>query len=162
MNNGLFWSGDANLVVNSSAELDTDADVNGAIGLHSKVMEQIEIANAIAGRKAIIYYGANIIPVINGLFGSSPVPVKSVIQDSLGANVSQINLPAALTPASSHGFLVVNLDQVKMHYTVLPKLKAQGVNEEKMYSWHNFLMGSCMLELLSPGAITKQALTLEA
>jgi hypothetical protein len=39
--------------------------------------------------------------------------------------------------------MIVNLDQVKLHYTALPKLKAQGVNEEKMYSWHNFIMGSC-------------------
>jgi hypothetical protein len=57
VNNGLFWSGDSNLIVNGSAELDTDADTNGAIGLHSKVMEQAEIANAIAGRKIVIFYG---------------------------------------------------------------------------------------------------------
>jgi hypothetical protein len=62
VNNGLFWSGDSNLIVNSSAELDTDADAGGAIGLHAKVMEQAEIANAIAGRKIVIFYGANIIP----------------------------------------------------------------------------------------------------
>lgn len=163
VNNGLFWSGDSNLVVNNSAELDTDADANGAIGLHAKVMEQAEIANALDGEKVVIYYGANIVPIANGLFASNPVSVRQVIQDSLGAGYrGSINLPAALTPSSNHGFMIVNLSQVKLHYTTLPKLKAQGVNEEKMYSWHNFLMGSCMLELLASGAVIKQPLTVEA
>ncbi len=162
VNNGLFWSGDANLVVNGSEELDTDADVNGAIGLHQKVMAQAEVANAVAGRKIVIFYGANIIPIANGLFASSPQSVKAVIQASLGAGYAgSINLASNLTPASNHGFMIVNLDQIKLHYTTLPKLAAQGVNEEKMYSWHNFLMGSCMLELLSSGAIIKQPLTVE-
>jgi hypothetical protein len=31
-----------------------------------------------------------------------------------------------------------------------------------MYSWHNFIMGSCMLELLASGAVIKQPLTVEA
>ncbi len=163
VNNGLFWSGDTNLIVNSSAELDTDADANGAIALHAKVMEQAEIANAVAGRKVIIFYGANIVPIVNGLFAASPRSVKQVLQESLGEGFSRpINLLSNLTPASSHGFMIVNLDQVKMHYTTLPQLKAQGVNEEKMYTWHNFLMGSAMLELLASGAVIKQPLTVEA
>lgn len=161
VNNGLFWSGDANLVVNSSVELDTDADTNGCIALHSKIMEQLEIANAIAGRKAVIFYGANIIPIVNGLFSADPVPFKRVIKES-APEASFINMHASITPASSHGFLIANLDQIKMHYTTLPQLKAQGVNDEKMYSWHNFLMGSMMLELLASGAVIKQPLTVEA
>lgn len=162
INNGLFWSADANYVVNGSAEVDTDADANGCIGLHSKVMEQLEIASAVAGRKAVIFYGSNVVPVVNGLFASQPVPFKSVLQDSMGDNVSMFNLASAITPASQHGFMIVNYDQVKLHYTTLPQLKAQGVNEEKMYSWHNFLMGSCMLEVLAYGAVIKQPITFEA
>lgn len=163
VNNGLFWSGDSNLVVNSSAELDTDADANGAIALHAKVMEVAETAGVISGNKVVIYYGSNIIPIANGLFASSPSSVKQAIQESLGAGYERsVNLPSSLTPASNHGFMIVNLDQVKLHYLTLPKLAAQGVNEEKMYSWHNFLMGSCMLELLAPGAVIKQPLTVEA
>lgn len=161
INNGLFWSGDANLVVNSSAELDTDADTGGAIGLHAKVLEQAEIANSVAGRKMVVFYGSNIIPIVNGLFQSNPMSVKKVIQDSLGAGYSTLNLPASITPASNHGFMIINMDQLKLHYSILPSLKSQGVNDEKMYSWHNFLMGSCMVEILASGAITKQPLTVE-
>jgi hypothetical protein len=71
-------------------------------------------------------------------------------------------MPQAVTPASSHGWLIANLDQVKLHYTSLPQLKDQGVNAEKMYSWHNFLMGSCMLEVLADQAVIKQPVTIEA
>ncbi len=162
VNNGLFWSGDSHLVVNGSEELDTDADVNGAIALHQKVVAQAEIANATAGRKMVIFYGANVVPIANGLFASNPVPVRRVILDSLGAGYSAMNLASTLTPASQHGFMIVNLDQVKLHWCAIPKLKDQGINAEKMYSWHNFLMGSCMLELLRPGSIIKQPLTVES
>lgn len=162
INNGLFWSGDANLVVNGSAELDTDAETTGAGGLYSKVMEQLEIANAIGGRKAVIFYGSNIVPIANGLLSSSNVPFKRVMKEAAGEGVSLINMASSVTPASNHGFMIVNLDQVKLHYTSLPSLKAQGVNEEKMYAWHNFLMGSCMLEVLVSGAMIKQPLTVEA
>ncbi len=162
VNNGLFWSGDSNLLVNGSHELDTDADANGAIALHSEVMAAAEAANAIDGRKLVIFYGSNIIPIVNGLFASSSNSVKKMIQDSLGAGYNVLNLASSLTPASNHGFMIVNMDQIKMHYSLLPALQAQGVNEEKMYSWHNFLMSNCMLEILAYGAITKQPLTVEA
>jgi len=162
VNNGVFWSADANYVVNGSAEVDTDADVGGLIGLHSKVMEQAEVANAISGRKAVIYYGSTVVGAVNGLFAASSQSFKQVMGASLGAGYSQINLPSALTPSSNYGFLIVNLDQVKLHYTTLPKLMAQGVNEEKMHSWHNFLMGSMAVEVLAPGAIIKQPITFEA
>jgi hypothetical protein len=162
-NNGLFWSGDGNLTVNGSYQLLKATDAGHAVDLHSKVMEQAELANVVAGRKVVIYYGTNIVPIVNGLFASYPGSVKARIQESLGQGYApSINLHPNLTPASNHGFMIVNLDQIKLHYTTLPTLKAQGVNEENMYSWHNFLTGSCMTELLTLGAVTKQPLTLEA
>jgi hypothetical protein len=161
VNNGLFWSGDSNYTLNGSDEMDTDADANGCIALHAKVMQQMEIANQVAGRKAVIFYGSNVIPVVNGLFAAQPVPFKRVLQESLGDGTSVINLNSGITPSSNHGFMIVNFDQVKLHYTSLPQLKAQGINEEKMYSWHNFLMGSCMLEILAQYAVIKQPLTFE-
>ena len=71
-------------------------------------------------------------------------------------------MPTAVTPAGVQGWIVVNLDQIKFHYTVLPNLKAQGVNDEKMYTWHNFLMGSCMVEVLAENGIIHQPATFEA
>jgi hypothetical protein len=161
-NNGLFWSGDTNLTVNGSGEVQTDDD-SGQIDLHTKVMAAAETANALAGRKVVIFYGSTIIPIANSLHVSSSRSVRAVLQEALGAGYApSINLASNLTPSSNYGFMIVNLDQIKLHYTALPTLKAQGVNEEKMYSWHNFLTGSCMLELLAAGAVTKQPLTVEA
>ena len=65
-------------------------------------------------------------------------------------------MPADVTPASEDGWLIANRSQVKLHYTTLPGLKAQGVNEEKMYSWHNFLMGSSMVDVMAADAIIRQ------
>lgn len=162
VNNGLFWSADPNYVVNGSAEVDTDADAGGLIGLHSKIMEQAEIANDVDGRKLVIYYGSTVISAVNGLFAASSQSFKSVMGASLGANYSQINLPSGLTPASNYGFLIINMDQIKLHLTTLPKLMGQGVNEEKMHSWHNFVMGSMMAEVLAYKGIIKQPITFEA
>lgn len=160
VNNGLFWSGDENHTTNSSHEVDTDADP--LIGLHAKVIEQAQIANQIEGQKAVIFYGSNVLPYVGGLFAASNNPFKRVLSESLGAGWSLVEMPTAVTPSSAHGFLIVNLSQTKLHYTTLPQLAAQGVNDEKMYSWHNFIMGSCMVDVLVPNGVIKQPITFEA
>lgn len=160
VNNGLFWSGDPNHVTESSDEIDTDADP--LIGLHANVMQQVEAADQIAGRKVIIFYGTTVLPYFDSVYAASSRPFKSVLQEVLGSNYSLAKMPSAVTPNGAAGYIIANLDQVKLHYTALPALKAQGINEEGMYSWHNFLMGSCMLEVLASGAVIKQPLTFEA
>lgn len=159
VNNGLFWSGDSNHTTESSVEIDTDAD--SLIDLHAKVLQNAEDADQIAGRKVVIFYGSSILPLFDGVYAASSQPFKRVLGEVLGANYSMVKMPNAVTPSGANGWIIANLDQVKLHYTALPSLKAQGVNEEKMYSWHNFLMGSCMLEVLANGGIIKQPATLE-
>jgi hypothetical protein len=161
VNNGLYWSGDANYTLESSAEIDTDADP--LIGFHSKLMENVLKADLLSGRKAIIFYGDSVKPLFNGVYASSPVPYKQVLSQVLGPKgYSFFELPSAITPSSANGWIIANLDQVKTHYTALPKLKAQGVNEEAMHSWHNFMMGSFMVDVLAQNAIIRQPITLEA
>lgn len=159
VNNGLYYSGDSNHVTESSVELDTDADT--LIDLHAKVMANVKDANDIAGQKVIIFYGADIIEKVDSIYASQPVPFRRVLQESLGANYSMTKMPTAVTPSGANGWIVANMDQVKLHYTALPALKAQGINDEKMYSWHNFLMGSMMLEVLANGAVLRQPCTFE-
>lgn len=159
VNNGLFWSGDANHVTEAQATIDIDAD--SLIDLHSKVLQNVDDADQIAGRKVIIFYGTDILPLYDGVYQSSSQPFKRVLQDVLGANYSTVKMPKDVTPSGANGWIVANLDQVKLHYTTLPSLKSQGINAEKMYSWHNFLMGSCMLEVLANGAVIKQPAAME-
>ncbi len=151
INNGLFWSDDSNYNYLSTPETLTDADA-----LHTSVMETVAVAEQVAGRKAIIFYGTTCLPIFDSVYDSAPVPFKKVLADVVGPNYQLVKMPAAVTPASTNGWIIANLDQVKLHYTALPSLKAQGVNEEKMYSWHNFLMGSCMLECLTANAVVRQ------
>jgi len=158
INNGLFWSDDANWTEESSTQV---AKTSRLIDFHNKVMVTANTLNATAGRKAIIFYGSNIVPLFNSLHDSAVKAVKAGLAEVLGTNFSLIQMPAGCTPSSSHGWLGVNLDQVKLHYTVLPTLKDQGTNSEKLYHWFNFLMGSCMLECLAPNAVVKQPATLE-
>lgn len=158
-NNGLFWSGDSNWAQESSAEIDTDADP--LIDMHAKVKVNVAQADLVAGRKLILFYGSAVLAKYESIYVSSPVPFKKVLRESLDGEYSLGKIPLDVTPANSNGWIIVNLDQVKLHYTVLPQLKAQGVNSEKMYSWHNFLMGSCMLEVLASGAVIKQPATFE-
>ena len=160
VNNGLFWSADSNYVLESSAEVD---NANAWLtDLHAKIVTSKIKADLVSGRKVVIFYGADMLPKVNGLYAASAQPFKSSLQAVLGANYSIAELPADVTPSSSNGWMIVNLDQVKLHYTTLPQLKAQGVNEEKMYTWHNFLMGSMMLEVLASKAIIRQPVTFEA
>lgn len=162
VNNGLFWSNDPNYDLESSATVNGSAGADPLIDLHAKVMTSSRAADVLAGKKVIIFYGTAILPLYDGIFTSNHVSFKKILQDSLGPDYSTIKMPAGLDTQSESGWLVVNLDQVKLHYTALPSLKAQGVNDEKLYSWFNFLMGSTMLEVLAAKGVIHQPATVSS
>jgi hypothetical protein len=159
INNGLFWSDDENYTLEDSNELDTDADP--LIALHAQVMANYLSAEQLAGRKSIIFYGSSMLSYFDSVYAASSVPFKKVLAEVL-PGVALIKMPSAVTPSNTNGLIVANHDQVKLHFCGLPALKDQGVNSEKMYSWHNFLMGSMMLEVLASGGIIRQPVTFEA
>ena len=162
INNGLFWSGDANYTLETSTEVKKDGNDNYLADFHTKVMVTAQKANQVAGRKVIVFYGSNILPLFNGVFPTAVVPFKTTLQAVLGSDYTLKAMPEACTPSSSHGWLIANLDQTKTHYTVLPQLLDRGVNDEKMYAWFNFRMGSMMLEVLANNAVIRQPATLQA
>lgn len=158
INNGLFWSGDANYTLESNVDYG-DVSADPLVDLHKKMMATAAKAKLIDGQKLVIVYGSTLLPFFNGVYASNPVPFKSVISDVLGSDFAFAEMPADVTPAGANGWIMATLPQVKLHYTSLPQLKAQGVNDEKMYSWHNFLMGSCMVDVLAKNAIIRQPAT---
>lgn len=162
INNGLFWSNDANYVLESSAEVQKDADGNHLVDFVAKVMTNATTANRSAGRKLILFYGTTVLPQFYSIFPNGARSFKAALAEVLGNNYSVAEVPAAITPTSTNGWIIANLDQLRLHYTVLPKLAASGSNDEKMYDWYNFLMGSAMLEVLSSGGIVRQPATFEA
>lgn len=159
INNGLYWSNDPNYLLQSSTEL---ASTGGHLpALHASVVTQKLLADSVAGRKVIVFYGSTMLSKLCGIYDSS-VTFKSALQSAIGPNYSIVELPAEVTPATSYGFMIINLDQVKLHYTVIPSLKAQGVDERNMEVWHNFLMGSAMVEVLAYKGIIRQPHTFAA
>ena len=160
INNGLFWSGDSNFVLEGSAEVDTEADP--LIDLHAKVVASTLDANLVSGRKLLMFYGADILAMVGSLYASSPVAFTDPLSKVLGSSYQIALMPTDVTPANTNGYIIANLDQVKLHYAALPHVRNQGVNEEKMYSWHNLLMGSMMLEVKASGVLIRQPLTIES
>ncbi len=157
INNGLFFSSDANYTLEGSSAI--AAGANRLADLHAAITTSTEDANAVAGRKVLIIYGDTLIPYYNSVYASSSRAFKAVLAEVLGANYSLVTLPKAATPSGVNGWIVANLDQTKLHYTALPQLLAQGNNEEKMYLWFNFMMGSTMLEVLAKDAVIRQPIT---
>lgn len=153
INNGLYWSNDVNYLLQSSTEL---ASTGGHLpALHASIITQKLLADSVAGRKVIVFYGSTMLSKLCGIYDSS-VTFKSALQNAIGANYSIVEMPSEVTPATSYGFMILNLDQIKLHYTVAPKLSAQGVDERNMEVWHNFLMGSTMVEVLAYKGIIRQ------
>jgi hypothetical protein len=159
INNGLYWSGDANYTLEDSKAIAAGTAADHLKDMHTQIMVSATKADDVAGRKLLLVYGATAIAKFNSLYANTDAPFAKVLGDVLGANWSVSKLPSAVTPSGANGWIVVNLDQVKLHYTVLPSLKAQGVNEEKMYAWFNFLMGSAMVEVLAANGIIRQPVT---
>lgn len=157
INNGLFHSADANYTLKSSVAI---AVTDRLADLHAKMVSTCQDADQVAGRKVVVVYGTDILPLFNSIYSNSARPFKSVLAEVLGDNFSLVQLPKAATPAGKSGWIVANLDQCKLHYTALPQLLAQGHNEEKMYYWNNFIMGSMMLEVLAKDGIIHQPATL--
>lgn len=159
INNGLFYSADANYTLENSEAIAASGDTGLSL-LHSAITTTAQQADQVAGRKIIVIYGLDLVPYFNGVYQNSSAAFKAVLQDVLGDDYSLVVLPRASTPASVNGWIVANLDQCKLHYTALPQLLAQGNNEEKMYLWFNFMMGSTMLEVLAKDAVIRQPITL--
>lgn len=162
INNGLYWSADANYRLETSAEVAKGTAEDHLRDLHSKIMAASAVANGISGRKILIVYGSTASAKFSGLYSNTDAVFSTVLAGALGSNYNIVTLPTAVTPSAANGYMIVNADNVKLHYTVLPQLKDRGVNSEKMYSWHNFLMGSCMLEVLVDDAVIRQPLTFQA
>lgn len=161
-NNGLFWSADPNYRLETSVEVDKGTDESHLRDLHAKVMAKAQIAKQIDGEKVILFYGDVATGKIDTLYTNTDAVFKSKLSEVLGPGWTVASMPEAVKPSTNNGFLIANIDQIKTHYLTLPKLKAQGVNEENMYSWHNFLTGSMMVEVLVDDAIIRQPLTFEA
>lgn len=158
-NNGLFWSADANYTLESSVEVAAGTAADHLLDMHTKIMTTATKANKIAGRKVLFVYGTTAIAKLSSVYSTSPVVFRKVIEDALGSNWSIVEVPSDINLGSVNGWLAVNLDQIMLHYTSVPQLKAQGMNEEKMYTWHNFVMGSCMVEVLALYGIVRQPVT---
>lgn len=155
VNNGLFWSNDPNYVFNDPSE-DIDGDgVDPLIDLHSRVMVDANAAKQLDGNKIIMFYGSDIVGLFNSVYASSSMPFKKVLGEVLGSDFAMAEMPSAITPAGEQGWIIATLPQVKLHYTALPSLKNQGVDDRKMESWHHFLSGSCMVDVLASGGIIR-------
>lgn len=155
VNNALFWSGDPNHTTKSSEEIATE---NRLYEFHKYIMARAEEANQIDGRKLIMFYG-NTIERVNALFTDGTVPFVRALQDSLGGNYNVAKMPTASTPASAHGFMIINLDQVVVHYIKHPQLDSSGYDARLKEYWWNFYFGSTMAEILVKDALIKCPIT---
>lgn len=160
-NNGLFYSADANYVQKSSYEVKKDGNGLHFADLYTTMISILQEANDVDGEKLVLVYGDTMIAKYNGLLPATEQAFSKVFADATPEAV-KAKIPKSITPAGAAGFLVVNRNQVKLHYTTLPKIDGQGINEEKKYAWTNFLMGSSMLEVLALGGVIHQPLTFAA
>lgn len=156
LNNGLYLSSDPNYTLETGVTIASDS--TQLYDFHAKVVTTARKANQVAGRKVIFFYG-DVLPLANSVYETAVKGWKVALQEVLGSNYSFVELPEAATPSGASGWIVANLDQSKLHYTELPQLMAQGQNDEKMYLWFNFLMGSMMLEVLAKDAVIRQPAT---
>jgi hypothetical protein len=157
VNDGLFWNAQTNYRLDSSEAI--DSGTGAAPDFYATLMSELNTARDLPGKKAIVVYGSTALGLLDALYPSEAFSVRSVIEGALESDESIVRMPTTITPAGTNGFIIINTARTRLHYAALPKLHSQGVNDEKMYSWHNFLMGSSMVEVQSPNAVIRQPLT---
>jgi hypothetical protein len=155
LNNGIFYSGDANYTLENSKNIAAASTGYHLPDLHTQIMATISKADLVDGEKVMVLYGVDLLAKFDSLYVNSDAPFKRVLQD-VAEGWTFIKMPADVTPASADGWIAINLDQIKVNYTVFPSLLSQGTNEEKMHTWHNFIMGSMMVEVKVKNGIIRQ------
>lgn len=158
LNNGLFNSQDPNYTLEDSVTIAADKRL---YDLHAKVVMSALKADQTAGRKVLVFYGTAILPLVRSLYETGVKTFRAVLQEAL-PDYSIVELPQRATPAGGSGWMIINLDQVKLHYCLLPQLLGQGLNEENMYVWTNFGMGSMMVDIKAEDGVLRQPATLAA
>lgn len=156
-NAGLFYSNDTNYTLEVSVAIPS---TGGHLpGIYNLVATALAKANELDGEKIVLFYGSTMTGKIDGLMGDNFSPFLKVLQDGL-PGVTFAKVPGSIVPdGGGNGFIVINMSQVSLHYTILPDVVAQGINEEKMYAWTNFLLGSMMLEVKAKDGIIRQPTT---
>lgn len=155
LNNGYYHSNDVNYVLKDAVAIDAASTGYHLPDLHTNIMATIAEADLIDGEKVLVLYGEDTLAKFDSLYANSDAPFKKVLAE-VAPEWKFIKMPADITPANAEGWIAINLDQIKVNYTVFPSLLSQGVNEEQMHSWHNFLMGSMMIEVKVRGGIIRQ------
>ncbi len=158
LNNGYFWSDDKNYTLESSAVVAAATTGYHLPDMHTKMMVTINKANLLDGEKVMVLYGDDVCAKFDGLYANSDAPFKRVLQE-VAEGWTFLKMPEQITPDSVNGWIAINLDQIKVNFTVFPSLIGQGVNEEHMHSWHNFLLGSMMIEVKAKDGIIRQPVT---
>lgn len=162
INSGIYTSADENYELKNSYEVQKDANDEHLADMYAKVVSLAQEANVNAGRKVVMFYGSTVLPKFGGLFAQAVRPFRGVLAEGLGADYSILEMPADCTPSNANGMMILNMDQIRLHWTAMPQLRNQGINEEKQYYWFNFLLGSMMADLRVDKAIIRQPLTFEA
>ena len=158
VNSGLYTSSDSNYTLKSSATVAAGSAADHLVDLQTKIMATKAEAEALAGEKALIVYGTTALSKLDSVYASAPVAFRTVLEQTL-QGISVVRMPSAITPANVNGWIMVNMSQIKVHHCGLPKLAGSGVNEEHLYAWFNFMMGSSMVEVLAAGGIIRQPVT---
>ena len=135
------------------------ADSDKLNSLHSKVVTTAEKSKLVAGDKLVIFYGAAITEILNSVYPNGSVPFKRTLVEVLGPEFSVAQVPAQ-AGLSGTGWIIVNKQQSKLHYSALPGLLDRGYNAQDMQYWFNFLSGSMMLDVLVKDAVIHQPCTI--
>lgn len=156
-NNGLFYSQDSNYVLESSKNI--SAASAAMASFYAAVIASKRDADDVAGRKIIVFYG-DASNLVDALFPTSERPVRSALTEALGADYTIMTMPKRLSPSGQSGWIVVNMDAITLHYSLFPQVLKSGTNDEMMYAWYNFVLGSMMVDVTQQGGIIRQPVVL--
>lgn len=155
INNGLYWSGDANRVLESSEAI---ADL---LDFHATVVSAVN-SRSVGGERTLFFYGDTVLSKLDSIHASGAGTVLGFLEEVLGG-VNFVRLPSTdkggVIPSGANGILILNHAQVKTHYVTEPIILARGVNEQAMEAWANFIQGSMMVEVVAYGGLTKVPFT---
>ncbi|MDR0485697.1 MAG: hypothetical protein LBH29_03105 [Elusimicrobiota bacterium] len=151
-NNGIFGTNDKNAVKKADITL-ANSSIDTILAFFASLLKEAEELAGNAEKTILI--GGALKDLLSKVVPNTAVLYKTLIKESFTMPVNLVALPSnleAFLPSGKSIAQVLTLDAITLRHSAMPRLKAQGFNEEKEHTWYKFFYGSAMVDVEQRGA----------
>ncbi|MDR3050014.1 MAG: hypothetical protein LBV16_09340 [Elusimicrobiota bacterium] len=158
-NNGIYGTEDKNVIKRDSIAL-PNKNVDTILNFFDALIKDAERDAGNAEKTVLL--GGDLKGLLSKQIPNTSTLYKALIRELFNIPVNLVAIPSnleALLPDGTSIAQVLTLDNISLKHSALPRLKAQGYDDEDEYSWFKFFYGTAMVDVEQYGASIIQPVT---